>query len=71
MGNPRRRADDKPGAWVVGARIQAFEVDFDLELNALDDRNAGFVHVEADTVDTEAAVFDLLPREVKVPTAFD
>lgn len=65
MGIPRRHADDTPGAWVVGAVIQRFEVDFDLELNALGDRNAGFVHVEADPGDTEASVFDLLPRELK------
>ena len=60
---PRRNAVDRSGAWVVGAAIQAFEVDFDLELNAPYDRNAGFVHVEADPPDTEAAVFDLLSRE--------
>ena len=70
MGIPRRHTDDTPGAWVVGAMIRPFEVDFDLELNALCDRNAGFVYVEADPGDTEASVFDLLPCELKYPTAF-
>lgn len=53
-----------PGAWVTDFAKPPLGVDFDLDLNPSDDPNAGFVYVERDTVDTEAAVFDVLSREV-------
>ena len=49
----------------------AWAVDFDLDLNPADDPNAGFVYVQRDVVHTEAAVFDVLPRDVKDRAATD
>ena len=49
-----------PTAGVAGSAAPAIEVDvdFDLDLNPLDDPNAGFVYVETDT---EPGVFDTRP----------
>lgn len=66
-----RVANNAPGAWVADAVEPAWAVDFDLDLNPADDPNAGFVYVQRDVVDTEAAVFDVLPRDVKDRAATD
>ena len=60
----RRDAGNAPSAWVAGSVKPALEVDFDLDLNAGDDPNAGFAYVERDVADTEAAVFNGLPCDV-------
>ena len=61
MATRRRDADTAPGAWVVGTAESTLQVDFDLDLNPGDDPNAGFVYVQPEAGDTEAAVFDAAP----------
>ena len=49
MNRPRRPVHFAPGAWVAQAEPHASEAsaDFDFDLNASDDPDAGFVYVES------------------------
>ncbi|OYT99249.1 MAG: hypothetical protein CFE40_05085 [Burkholderiales bacterium PBB1] len=53
MARPRRPVHDAPRAAVAKTTPHVTEtpVDFDLELNACDDPDAGFVYVEAEPPD--------------------
>ena len=51
----RRHTGKGPTPWVASSLVPALEIDLDLDLNPLDDPNAGFVYVEPDT---EPGVFD-------------
>ena len=70
MTNRRGHIGTGPNTWVPSSAAPALEVevDFDLDLNGLDDPNAGFIYVEADT---EPAVFDARPCDPAMTTEPD